>query len=75
MYNNVKHDLFTCYIISLTMKKDSSLSTVIKLMSGQLNVWSHLFLLSRRAFLWQSIVLAAQKVVGSILREHCTEMH
>ncbi len=51
MYNNVKHDLFTCYIISLTMKKDSSLSTVIKLMSGQLNVWSHLFLLSRRAFL------------------------
>ncbi len=69
MYNNVKHDLFTCYIISLTMK-DSSLSTVIKLMSGQLNVWSHLFLLSRRAFLWQSIVLAAQKVVGSILREH-----
>ncbi len=70
MYNNVKHDLFTCYIISLMMKKDSSLSTVIKLMSGQLNVWSHLFLLSRRAFLWQSIVLAAQKVVGSIPREH-----
>ncbi len=54
MYNNVKHDLFTCYIISLTMKKDSSLSTVIKLMSGQLNVWSHLFLLSRRVFLWLS---------------------